>query len=74
MVDQDPVKAILRVHADLAIHSIMKATAHPVAAGGRITPEAVLGEVVSMLIRDGVAPDRIVDAVNRAVDEAAGSP
>lgn len=69
MVEQDPVRAILQVHAALAAHSVMKAPRHPAVAGA-LKPEDVLRELVVILIRDGVEPASILEAVKAAIEDA----
>jgi len=70
MADQDPIKAILQVHAELAAHSVLKAPRHPAVSAADVGPEDVLRELVSILIREGVRPAAIIDAVNGAVRQA----
>jgi hypothetical protein len=70
MVEQDPLKAILQVHAELAAHSVLKAPRHPAVGAGRLAPEDVLRALVLILIRDGVKPANIREAVNGAIEDA----
>lgn len=72
MTKQDPVEAILQVHADLAAHSIMKAPRHPAVAAGTLKPEDVLRELVVILVRAGVNPASILEAVHAAIEDADG--
>ena len=72
MPEQDPVKAILHVHAELAGHSVLKAPTHPAVSPGALRPEDVFRELAVILIRNGVEPAGLLEAVREAIAEAGG--
>lgn len=67
--DQDPVRTIQRVHAELAAHSLLKAPRHPAVGPGGLAPEDVLRELVVILVHSGVSRASIREAVDAALKE-----